>query len=233
MKFARNLSITVICVILGVMVAWQYKSIDNNKKYETNQNNRLDKLIDDLSTERKANENLRNRNKELEKQVSEWVNAKGNIDKIEASIKEELERAKILSGLVGVKGKGVIITLDDGDEYSKVSERDLLYLINELRASEAQAISVNEERIIAMSEIKQTGDYIVINGRQLKHPFTVKAIAEPEKLENALKMLGGILETFEDYYGLKVSMEKKDSIIIPKVRDDGSVIKHNLLSPTN
>lgn len=233
MKFARNLSITVICVILGVMVAWQYKSIDNNKKYETNQNNRLDKLIDDLSTERKANENLRNRNKELEKQVSEWVNAKGNIDKIEASIKEELERAKILSGLIGVKGKGVIITLDDGDEYSKVSERDLLYLINELRASEAQAISVNEERIIAMSEIKQTGDYIVINGRQLKHPFTVKAIAEPDKLENALKMLGGILETFEDYYGLKVSMEKKDSIIIPKVRDDGSVIKHNLLSPTN
>jgi leucyl-tRNA synthetase len=100
----------------------------------------------------------------------------------------------------------------------------------ELKAAEAQAISIEDERIVAMSEIKKAGDYIVVNGKQMLSPFTIKAIADPQKLENSMTMLGGIVEELE-FFSMKVTIEKKDNIIIPKVRDDGSVLKYDLLRP--
>ena len=77
------------------------------------------------------------------------------------------------------------VIIDDG-EYNSVTDNYLLVLINEIRASEAQAISMNGERIVAMSEIKMTNDkisprIIVVNGRQMQAPFVIKAIADPDK----------------------------------------------------
>jgi uncharacterized protein YlxW (UPF0749 family) len=124
----------------------------------------------------------------------------------------------------------VVITLDKG--FSDVTESNILNIINELRASDAQAISINEERIVASSEIREVSKkYFMINGKQMVPPFVIKAIASPEKLERALKMLGGVVDTLESIYQLKVEVRKEDEIFIPKVRDDGTVIKTDLLEP--
>jgi len=37
MKFSRNISITIICIILGIMLSWQYKSIESNKRVSASQ----------------------------------------------------------------------------------------------------------------------------------------------------------------------------------------------------
>jgi len=61
-----------------------------------------------------------------------------------------------------VQGPGVEIVLDDGEyDYQKVYDIDLLKLVNELRAAEAQAISINGERIVAMTEIRYADPYMV------------------------------------------------------------------------
>lgn len=227
MKVARNLSITLICIILGVMLAWQYKSILNNSKKDSNQNVRLESVKDELLVQKENNEYLRKRNEELQKRISEYENSQGNLNQLEKNLESELERVRLIAGLSEVEGAGLIIKLEyigkDG-----VRENAVLRLINELKASEAQAISIEGERIVAMSEIKKAGDYIVVNGKQMVSPFTIKAIADPKKLENSLNMLGGIVEELQ-VYEMKVTMERKDSITIPKVRDDGSVLKYDLL----
>lgn len=232
MKFARNMSITVVCIILGIMLSWQYKSIESNSKVSASQTKSLYELQKELLEEKKKNENLRARNEELEQQVSEYIDAAGNNKKIEEGIREQLIRARMLAGLVDVEGPGIEITLDNGDgEYEIVYDIDLLRLINELRAAEAQAISINGERVVAMTEIKYTQPYMVINGRQINAPYVIKAIAEPEKLDYALNMLGGIVEIYRNSFGYKMNVNKVDKITIPKVRDDGSVLKYNLLAP--
>ncbi len=235
MSLSRNLSITLICLILGVMLSWQYKSIQNNKKVASSQAGTLYTLQEELLAEKTKNENLRARNQELEEQVSKYINAEGNNKKIEESLMEEIQRSMTLAGLNDVVGPGVEIVVDDGD-YSNVMDTHLLVLINEIRASEAQAISINGERIVAMSEIKMTNErtsphIIVINGRQMQAPFVVKVIADPDKLSNSLNMLEGIVDRLRDYYGLEITVKKMDKIEIPKVHDDGSVLKYNLLNP--
>lgn len=228
MKFSRSLSITVICLLLGTMLAWQYKSLYNNKKIETTQKMGLDNYKDEYLAVLKNVDSLKQRNEELLKTIEGYENN----TKIDKQLRDDLDRARMLAGLYDVKGTGIVITLDNMDNDFlpyEIEEWDLLKLVNELKASEAQAISVNGERIVAMSDIKEAGSFIVINGKQMLPPFTINAIAEPDKLENALKMLGGIIEYLSDYFN--VTLEKKDNIIIPKVKDDGSVLKYNLLKP--
>ncbi|WP_010244031.1 DUF881 domain-containing protein [Acetivibrio cellulolyticus] len=228
MKLARNLSITLICIILGVMLAWQYRSILHNSKKQNLPNVRVETLRDELIVQKENNEDLMKRNDELQKQISKYENSQGNLNQVEKNLESELGRVRLLAGLSEIEGAGVIINLEYVGENS-ISETAVLSLINELKASEAQAISIEGERIVAMSEIKKAGDYIVVNGKQMLAPFTIKAIADPEKLENSLTMLGGMVENLEYLYSVKVTIEKKDSITIPKVRDDGSVLKYDLL----
>jgi uncharacterized protein YlxW (UPF0749 family) len=217
------------------MLSWQYKSIQNNKKMASYQSGTLYTLQEELLAEKTKNENLRTRNQELEDQVSKYINAEGNNKKIEESLREEIQRSRTLAGLNDVVGPGVEIVIDDG-EYSSVTDNYLLVFINEVRAAEAQAISINGERIVSMSEIKMTNDrtsprIIVVNGRQMQAPFVIKAIADPDKLSNSLNMLEGIVDRFRDFYGLEITVKRMDKIEIPKVNDDGSVLKYNLLDP--
>jgi len=230
MKAGRNISITLICVILGVMLAWQYKSIVNNNKKDVTKYTRLESVKDELIAQKEQNEDLRKRNEELQKRIEEFENSQGDLSQLEKNLEAELERVRLIAGLTDVEGAGVVIKLEYvGKDH--VRENAILRLINELKAAEAQAISIEDERIVAMSEIRRGGDFIIVNGKQMVSPFTIKAIADPKKLENSLTMIGGIVEELELVYEMKVSIEKKDNIVIPKVRDDGSVLKYDLLRP--
>lgn len=227
MKVSRNISITLICIILGVMLAWQYKSILNNNKKGAAQSIRLESVKDELLAQKEKNEDLRKRSEELQNRILEYENSQGNLSQLEKNLEKELERVRLVAGLSDVEGAGIVVKMEYiGNE--SVRENAILRLINELKAAEAQAISIEGERIVAMSEIKKAGDYIVVNGKQMVSPFTIKAIADPKKLENSLTMIGGIVEELQ-IYEMKVTIERKDSITIPKVRDDGSVLKYDLL----
>jgi uncharacterized protein YlxW (UPF0749 family) len=223
---SKNFAITLVCLTLGVILAWQYKSIYNNNKMKSQQNVRLETLKDEIIIEKKKNEDLREKVDELEIQKNKYMEAMGNRGLIEENLKNELNYARIISGLTDVKGQGIVLTLDNSS-FSDVSDTDLMTITNELKASEAQAISINDQRIVALSEIRNAGNYIVVNGVQITRPYVIKAIADPTKLENALNIIGGVAENFRDYLKIQYTLEKKDEILIPKV--DSSFIKTNYL----
>jgi len=229
MKISRNIAITLVCVILGIMISWQYKSMNYNQSVLSFQSKRTEELKDELIKLQNSNNELRARLQELIKENEAYENARAGDDKVTNNLKKQLEEARIFAGLTDVKGRGVIVTLDK-NEFISVEDVDILNVVNELRAAGAQAISINEERVVSLTEVRQVGRYIVVNGVKLEAPFVIKAISDPDKLERALTMIGGVIETLENYQ-LKVSIKKSDDIFIPKVRDDGTVIKTDLLTP--
>jgi uncharacterized protein YlxW (UPF0749 family) len=229
MKINRNTSLTLVCIILGIVLAWQFKSINNNQKTASLNNLRLEQLQDKLILEKQNNDLLIIRNDELKTENIKYENAKGDVNKETKILQDELNRVRTIAGLSDVKGKGLKITINLG-ENSFIEDLDILRLINELRASDAQAISINDERVIAMSEIRSAGNYVMVNQKQLLPPFEIKAIADPDKLDHALTMMDGIVDVLKGYQ-LDVKIEKSDNLTIPKVRDDGSVIKTDLLNP--
>ncbi|HHV59591.1 MAG TPA: DUF881 domain-containing protein [Clostridiaceae bacterium] len=230
MKIWRNIVIMFVCTILGVMLTWQYKSISYNAQVADFENKRIEDLKDLLLLEKQSNEELRQRNERLEKELSEYQLIRGNIDEEAKLMEDRLFQLRIFSGLEEVKGKGIIITIDNNGPFFTVQDTDILRVLNELRASDAQAISINGERIVAMSEVREAGDYMVVNSQQIAPPYIIKAICDPDKVEKALKILGGIIDNLE-LYQLKVKIEKSDEIVIPKI--DSALIKTDLLTPIN
>ena len=232
MKVTKTLAITLVCIILGIMLAWQYKSINYNQAMNSLQGKRMSELMDDLIKLQKQRTELQDRLKELEKENQIYETKTEGDSAALQQIKDNLQKARIFAGLIDVKGKGIIITLDNNEFLTALSDADILNIVNELRASGAQAISVNDERIVAMSEIRQAGNYIMVNGQQITPPYTIKAISDPSNLERSMRLLGGVLEPLEEYQ-YKVELKQADEIIIRKFVDDGTVIKYDRLTPVN
>jgi len=230
MKIHKNtIALTVVCLILGTIISWQLSSVKNNRATTSVQNQRLEDVTDELLVTKKNYDDLVKRNEELKSENLKYEDIRGNTNKETAALTTELERVRMVAGLVDVQGKGVVVTLADGKTDS-VIDQDILDVLNELRASDAQAISVNDERVVAMTEVRIAGKYIMINSRQMVSPFVIKAIANPDKIEHSLRIIDGVIEKLQTY-GLTVSVEKSNKIVIQKVVDDGTVIKSDLLTP--
>lgn len=216
-KISRNISIALICIILGLALSWQFQSIRNNAKVMNLESQKKDDLVVKILNEQKNNENLRTKLTELQMQVDKFEKASGNSDENMKLLTAEIQKLKTIAGLTDVRGKGVIVTFSKEDALD-VEDNDLLNVLNELRASDAQALAINDQRIILTSEVRVAGGYIVVNGRHVIPPYVIKAIVDPDNAVNALNMIGGPLERIKVF--IDVTVEKSDDILIPKIGEE-------------
>ena len=230
MKTGKVLALPLVCLVMGITVAWQFGSVKANTQIASFEKKKVSELVEDILQERSNNEKLQLRINALQQELEAFDSEEKVDQNAIDQMKRDLKAARVVAGLETVKGSGLAIELDAGGD-RVIEDRHMLELINELRASDVQAMSINDERIVATSEIRKAGRYLMVNGRQLVTPYTVKAIGDPKKMENSLRLLGGILEKF-GLYEFKVTLTPSDSIIIPAVRDDGTVLRTNLLTPT-
>ncbi|NLX63735.1 MAG: DUF881 domain-containing protein [Clostridiaceae bacterium] len=227
MKVFKTVSLTAVCLVMGIIVAWQYRSVKMNQVLAQYEKKSVSEIIEELLAEKNNNENLKQRLQELQREVDTFKSGEMDVKENIEALEQQVLAARIKAGLETVKGAGLIITIEAGG-LKTVEDRHIEELINELKASDVQAISVNDERIVAMSEIRKAGDYIMVNGNQLVPPYTIKAIGHADNMERSLKLLGGVLEKFQ-IYEFKTSIKKEENIVIPAVREE--YIKIDRLTP--
>lgn len=108
-------------------------------------------------------------------------------------LNKELKQAESFLGYTFAKGPGIIITLTDSEK-SDIDSTDILLLVNQLKVAGAEAISINEERLIFSSEIVTvSGNLIYVNGRKQNNPYVIRAIGDSKELEAAVTTKGGTL----------------------------------------
>lgn len=198
----------LVFVVLGFMLSVQFKTTERQKTIHYER-------VEDLS------ERLKSVEAEKEQLEDELDNLRKNGSG--ALVDSEMERLMLLSGTTEVRGKGVEIVLDDSSIPSRAGENpnlyiihdeDLLRVLNELRAAGAEAISLNDQRIMAMSEVRCAGPTVSVNNVRSAPPYTIKAIGDPKNLNSALRLRGGVVETFE-FWGIQVKINTSDDIHIP------------------
>ncbi|MEW6660806.1 MAG: DUF881 domain-containing protein [Bacillota bacterium] len=136
-----------------------------------------------------------------------------------SQVAASLERLRMSQGLDPVKGPGITITIT-GD--APLLYLDLVDMINELWASGAEAMAINDHRIISTSAF---GDregidniYITVNGERLYFPIVIKAIGEPATLQTGLSFPGGIVDNFRTY-GITLNIQQHSELIIPAAKN--------------
>lgn len=207
-KHAKIL-ITIVCAILGVMLATQFRTNESRKANIPYQ--RAEDLSERLKVVEKERNQLLLEIQRLQEKASDEVVAR------------EINMLKAYAGDTALHGPGVIVTVDDSKKVSKPGENqnlylihddDLLRIINELRASGAEGIAINEERLIAVSEIRCAGPTLSVNNNRFAPPYVIRAIGDPKSLENALKMRGGVIETLK-FWGIQVTVTQEENVVIP------------------
>lgn len=119
-----------------------------------------------------------------------------------------------------LQANGIIVTLTD-TRYSKINAYDITELLNALREAGAEAISINEQRIVYdsyASDINNT--FITIKGKQIVSPYIVKAIGNTTYLESGIsqKQYGYIDTKLSE--GKSVVLERQEKIKIPAYTGD-------------
>ena len=215
MKKNIQLSFAAIFLILGVVGAIQYKTTKQINAYREPEQKSIQEVQAQLLREKEYSENLSKKIIEYQNKVESYEK---NAD-VSDMMKNDLENARVLAGIVDVKGKGIIVTIDDlkvVNEDERISSLDLLQLINEVRAANAEAISINDERVILTTEVRSVStSKIRVNNKYIESPFVIKVIGDPNELQNALQMRDGIVGLLVKS-GINLIIKQDDNILIPK-----------------
>jgi len=106
-----------------------------------------------------------------------------------------------------------------GENAFVVHDSDLLGVINELRSAGAEALSLNGERILATSEIRCAGNTVSVNNTRYAAPFVIRAIGDPDAMEQALMMRSGIVAELERFL-IEITIEKHENLVIEGVENN-------------
>ena len=209
-----------MCVALSCGIAIQVRTISKIGT-TTSRNSTENELRDAILRTKENYDNLYADEEKAEKLLeNERKNATENNSEL-TEIQENIKKLSTELGITEVTGKGVVIKVDDAivpsvmDPNSAiVHDTDLISIVNELKNAGAEAISVNEQRIMANTVIECIGTVIKINGQRVGAPFTIKAIGMPELLKNTYRN-GGYLRVLEGDR-IQVDFKTSDNITIPK-----------------
>ena len=218
-KLHSQVSVGLVCVLLGFMITYQLKAVMNQKKEATDKKPvaAITLQIEQLQNQKK---DLEKKINELQTQIKSYEDAAADSNTIAKEIVKKLEDTRILTGNVDVQGEGVAIYITPQSEIfgnsldvPTIIDTDLIKLVNELNAADAEAISINGIRVTARTGIRSASNYITINDERIS-PFkkiTIKAIGHKQNLKETLEFPGVL-----GIDGATITYEVLDKIEISK-----------------
>lgn len=92
-------------------------------------------------------------------------------------LQDEGQRLRALEGLVPVHGPGLVMTID-----APLTRLDLEDAVNNLRASGAEQMAINDHRVITGTVFRQSGNAVAIDGDAAHGPWTIVVIGNQDRL---------------------------------------------------
>ena len=156
----------------------------------------------------------------VSEQKKKIADLQDNLTKYQAAAATETDKAKLLygdlqkantmAGVVAVTGPGVIVTLHDAhklppkpadmspQDYTEftrnyiIHDADIQMAVNELRGAGAEAIAINDQRVVSTTAVRCVGNVVQVNSIPTSgSPVRIKAIGDPEALYSGLTMPNG------------------------------------------
>ncbi len=213
----RLAGVTVAVAVFGVMVSTAF--VQNSLSEDTDsagrnalverihtQGDRVDELQSDIAALRDENGRLADRLATINQEAQET--------------ETRLQRLQVRTGLLAVRGPGVRVTVDNApnaDANQAVRDSDLALLANGLWTAGAEAVSINGQRLTAMSAIRNSGVPIEVNGVGIAPPYTVLAIGDTGSLQSTFidSSSGIAFDGLARNFGFTYNMDNDDDLSLP------------------
>ncbi|MEU9030081.1 DUF881 domain-containing protein [Streptomyces sp. NPDC048383] len=139
----------------------------------------------------------------------------------------------LLSGATEVRGPGVKLVVDDAkgaaagggapresagfSDTGRVRDRDMQRIVNGLWQAGAEAVSINGQRLTALSAIRAAGDAILVDNKPLVPPYEVLAVGDKKRLGTTFQdsVDGQYLHVLQESYGIRYTLSAMDEVKVP------------------
>jgi len=188
--------VLIVFLLLGILISVQFRAQQSFRSDLSLQS--TDDLTLILKGLQDKRSNLEKELQDLAQQQQALSSDTTNGASLVNNLTKESNQLGIATGQIPVKGPGITVTIPPG---SNMVYLDLVDLINELWASQAEAISINGQRVNAWTTIYWNTEKmtITVNGADVTFPCTIKAIGNPDTLSSGLELLGGVLDNLAVY----------------------------------
>lgn len=195
-KIIISIIIGFVCIILVAVMLAQFKTVEKTDiaGIKTAREEELQTMLSSLKT---RYEEIQEKLQDTNSKIQEYKQTIETNREASELLQKELEQTNLLAGKTNVTGEGIIVTLSD-NENIEIQASDLRTLVNELKLAGAEAVSINDKRIVNMTEIVDVGGSILINEERVSSPYVVKAIGDQTYLSSALSLkTTGFIDKFK------------------------------------
>jgi uncharacterized protein YlxW (UPF0749 family) len=171
---ATGISVWLIALLVALVATIQIRSeVEVQRSLVGIDPTSLAFLIDDLH---RANDSLDAETTDLKSKRTQLESGQsGAADQV---LSAEADQLRAVEGLVPVHGPGVVLEVDA----SGLTVLDLQDALNNLSSGGAEAIDVNDNRVVMGAAISQNGSGVAINGVGITPPWTISVIGNPTRL---------------------------------------------------
>lgn len=212
-KIVMSVSIGISAFILIAVMFMQFKVVRQTDITSIETLTETE-LRSELIAWREKYEELQLKYEDIVTKIKEYKEEYKSDEETEVLLEKELKSLQMTLGQTDVEGQGIIITISEEKlENEKINYEDLLYIVNALKGAGAEAISINNQRIINRTDIVNTYDYVRVNGKRILAPYTIKAIGNQTYLESALLGVGGYVDELKKW-GFDIEIERSEKVEI-------------------
>lgn len=192
---AWRFGVPVVCLLAGLLLSATY-GVSGGDEIRRSDAPRLVDLV------REAQQSVDRLSAERDALVAEFDAHHGGSPGAEAALAAITDKGARLAaeaGLDPMRGRGLVVTLNDAQRDAEgrfprdaspddlvVHQQDIEAVLNALWSAGAEAIQVQDQRIIATSAPRCVGNTLLLNGRTYSPPYVVSAIGDPAAMQAAL-----------------------------------------------
>ena len=204
-RLTHSLVLLLPAVLFGLLVTVQWRTQSERNELTVRYNTPLLDAAKTLQNEQNA---LKVTLAELRTELDRIQTSASTQSDAAKDLQSRIDGLKTVAGLNERSGDGVEIVLDDARgaaaakdvEKSICHNTDLTDIVNQAWRGGAEAIAINDERIVGSSSIYCVGSTIMVNGTLMSPPFKVVVIGPQNEL----------LATYDDPTQLRDIKQRRD-----------------------
>ena len=178
-------------------------------------NQSLHKLKDEIFRLNDENVKLAEKFQNTTSELDDARNQAAQNDSSSKDTSELIKKYTIVSGKTDVTGQGIIIKYKPSDNEAKADLRDI---VNEIKNAGAEAIEINNQRIVGTTAIEMVKNKIEINDTEVSENFIIKAIGDSNLMYSGLIRPGGTIENIRES-GVSIEINSENTIKINKYNE--------------
>ena len=217
-----EITLFIALASLGFLVAAQLRSEAPRVRYTSQERAPLIETATGLQSQQKA---LQARILDLRSRIAQAETDSQGSDAITKQLNDALFQARLSAGLTALQGTGLVVQLEDALQISQsagsadllVTGRDVRTVVEELWLAGAEAVAVNDERVVSTTSIIDIGGSLLVNSAYLAPPYQVKAVGPADLYEQLASSASWVdyVASRAGQDGIRLAIAQPTDLLVP------------------